>query len=884
MSAIDARLTAALADRYRIERELGAGGMATVYLAHDERHGRRVAVKVLQPELAAMIGADRFLTEIRTTAALQHPHILGLIDSGSVDGLPYYVMPFVDGESLRDRLDRERQLPVEEALKIAREVADALGHAHAQGIVHRDIKPDNILLQGGHALVADFGIALALSTAGGSRLTQTGLSLGTPAYMSPEQASGERTLDARSDLYSLGAVLHEMLAGEPPFTGPSVQAIVARVLAASPTPLRELRPTVPPAIEAMVLKSLQKLPADRFSSAFEFTAALAVRSSGMQARPALPAEPAGARDVAARFAPWVVAAAATAFALASLGGGAAPTATERWHLVLPDTAPIDGRVLNAPAAPTVSHDGTLLAYSAARDTTRSIYLARLGSTDIRPIPGTSGGYLPFFSPDDRWLGFIANRQLKRVELATGRVIVVHDGIDAWGAAWTDAGDIAVINQTGILRWSGGNGAPQRLRVEIEGAAQSLISSFLSAIPGSNLVLTTDVDWRILVVSLDDGTVQYLTRGSPSATVPLDGSELIGVWPRFVRPGYLAWWRPGAILLAARFDPKTLAISGAPVEMQRGVRVFHAGVSPSGTFAFVPELARGNAFVADRSPAGELRRLALPVRRYQAIAASPDGRRVAMRIMTESGASVVETGPVSGDRMSPIERIAAGDGGTPVWDATGRYLFADSTGGLVYRLDVVGGVLDSALIPTATDERAEIVDALHRDTLLAVIGKGDAKRLFIVPWRDPAARTAVSTGRPIVLTAQVSPSRRWLAYTAIANDVPEFVVEAWPPDARRTRVTVDAAPQFAWDERDRLHYQLDDAIVRSAVTASAEGIAVGAPVRLMDGGGLAQDAWQTFSPLAGDRGLRLLMSGSPTLGRYFTVVRGWERELERALAR
>jgi hypothetical protein len=641
---------------------------------------------------------------------------------------------------------------------------------------------------------------------------------------------------------------------------------------------------VPPSVEAMVLKSRQKLPADRFSSAFEFIAALSARSSGMQARPALPAARGGWRQFAVRSVPWVMAAAAMAFALWSMRGGSAPSATERWHLVLPDTAPIDGRVLNAPAAPTVSHDGTLLAYSAARDTSRSIYLARLGTAETTPVPGTAGGYLPFFSPDDKWLGFIANRQLKRVELTTGRVIVVHDGIDAWGAAWTDAGDIAVINQTGILRWTDGTGAPQRLRVEIEGAAQSLISSFLSAIPGSNRVLTTDVDWRIRVVSLDDGSVQYLTGGAPSATVPLDGSELIGVWPRFVRPGYLVWWRPGAILLAARFDPRTLAISGAPVEMQRGVRVFHAGVSPSGTFAFVPELARGNAFVASHSPAGALQRFALPVRRYQAIAASPDGRRVAMRIMTESGASVVETGPVSGDRIAPIERIAAGDGGTPVWEPTGRYLFADSTGGFVYRLDVVGGVLDSARIPTASDERAELVHALHRDTLLAVIGKGDAKRLFIVPWRDPGTRTAVNTGRPIVLNAQVSPSRRWLAYTAIANDVPEFVVEAWPPDSRRTRVTVEAAPQFAWDERDRLYYQFDDAIVRSSVTASASGISVGEPVRLMDSGVLAQDAWQTFSPVAGDGGMRLLMSGSPTLGRYFTVVRGWERELEKALSR
>ena len=207
------RLTSALADRYRIERELGQGGMATVYLAHDLKHDRDVAIKVLHPELAAALGGDRFLSEIKTTAKLQHPHILPLLDSGEADGLLYYVMPFVAGESLRARLDRETQLPIDEAVRIAREVADALGHAHAQGIVHRDIKPENILLQEGHALVADFGIALAVTAAGGPRMTQTGLSLGTPGYMSPEQAMGEKTLDSRADIYALGAVTYEMLTG-----------------------------------------------------------------------------------------------------------------------------------------------------------------------------------------------------------------------------------------------------------------------------------------------------------------------------------------------------------------------------------------------------------------------------------------------------------------------------------------------------------------------------------------------------------------------------------------------------------------------------------------------------------------------------------------------
>ncbi len=269
-----ARLTAALSDRYRLERELGQGGMATVYLAEDLRHGRKVAIKVLHPELSAVIGGERFLAEIKVTANLQHPHILGLIDSGEADGLLYYVMPYVAGESLRARLIRERQLPVEEALRLSREVASALDYAHRQGVVHRDIKPENTLLQDGAALVADFGIALAVHQAGGSRMTQTGMSLGTPAYMSPEQAMGEREIGARSDVYALGAMTYEMLAGEPPFTGPNSQAIVAKVLTEQPPPLRPKRPTVPPAAEAAIMTALQKLPADRWGSAREFSDAL----------------------------------------------------------------------------------------------------------------------------------------------------------------------------------------------------------------------------------------------------------------------------------------------------------------------------------------------------------------------------------------------------------------------------------------------------------------------------------------------------------------------------------------------------------------------------------------------------------------------------------
>ena len=274
MTGVISRLGAAISDRYRIERELGTGGMATVYLAEDVRHRRKVALKVLHPELSAVLGPERFLKEIELTASLQHPHILPLFDSGSADGQLFYVMPFVDGETLRTRLERERQLPIADAVRLATEVADALSYAHGRGVVHRDIKPENILLQGGHALVADFGIALAVQHAGGQRMTQTGLSLGTPHYMSPEQAMGERDITSRSDIFSLGCVLYELLTGEPPFTGPTPQAIVARVVTEEPRSLSLQRKTIPSNVEASVQRALQKLPADRFGSAAEFASAL----------------------------------------------------------------------------------------------------------------------------------------------------------------------------------------------------------------------------------------------------------------------------------------------------------------------------------------------------------------------------------------------------------------------------------------------------------------------------------------------------------------------------------------------------------------------------------------------------------------------------------
>jgi serine/threonine-protein kinase len=328
----------ALTARYRVERELGAGGMATVFLAEDVKHHRHVALKVLKPELAAILGAERFLKEIEVTANLQHPNILPLYDSGEAAGYLYYVMPYIEGESLRDRLSREKQLPVDEALRIADAVAAALQFAHERGVVHRDIKPDNILLQAGQALVADFGIALAVSQAGGSRLTETGLSLGTPHYMSPEQATGDRAIDARSDIYALGCVLYEMVAGEPPHLGNTVQAVVAKILTEEPEPVTKRRKTVPAHVDAAVRKALAKLPADRFASVAEFRAALGNASFTV---PVMAAQAYGSRgDWRGRAAVPMTLAAVVLGVLAAAGWRRTPTTPPR-AVVRFEVAPSD---------------------------------------------------------------------------------------------------------------------------------------------------------------------------------------------------------------------------------------------------------------------------------------------------------------------------------------------------------------------------------------------------------------------------------------------------------------------------------------------------------------------------------------------------------------
>ncbi|MEE8146866.1 MAG: protein kinase, partial [Longimicrobiales bacterium] len=435
-----ARLNAALEGRYASERELGEGGMATVYLAKDLKHERKVALKVLKPELAAVVGAERFLAEIKTTANLTHPHILPLFDSGEADGFLFYVMPHIEGESLRERIDREKQLGVDDSLAITQKVAVALDYAHQNGIVHRDIKPGNILLSAqGEPLIADFGIALAVAQAGGGRITETGLSLGTPHYMSPEQATGDRDVDPRSDVYALGCVLYEMLAGQPPFSASTAQAVLVKILTADAPSITSERRTVPPNVGAALAQALEKLPADRFTSAAEFGAALGDESFTYKARArtsvaASTSEPVAAQAPATVPGPWnrlTVAFATTAVLLAGLAAWGWLKPSLSLEPGVPTQAQVTGLDIATGGAGGVtgaslalSPDGRWIVAVGAEGTTRHLYIRPADDTEWRQIPNTEGARNPTFSPEGQWVAFTAGGTISQVPITGGPVFPI----------------------------------------------------------------------------------------------------------------------------------------------------------------------------------------------------------------------------------------------------------------------------------------------------------------------------------------------------------------------------------------------------------------------------------------------------------------------------
>jgi hypothetical protein len=633
-----ADLNSALTGRYRIERELGGGGMAMVYLARDERHDRSVALKVLRPELAAVIGAERFLHEIKTTANLQHPHILPLHDSGNVDGTVWYVMPSVEGESLRDRLTRETQLPIEDALQVAREVASALDYAHRHGVIHRDIKPENILLHDGRAMVADFGIALAVSrTEGGTRITETGMSLGTPHYMSPEQALGERTIDARTDVYALGCVLYEMLTGEPPFTGPSAQAIVAKVMNTAPASVTSTRPTVPSFVDAAIQRALSKLPADRFRSAADFATALqgggvAGPTSEHLASTGITAAGGQSRTRSrATLLPWVLTAAAAAWAImASLGSSDASD-----NRVTAAVLPLDLR-LRTNAAPlnevgpaiSLAPDGSSLVYvgpDPEKAGSTAIWRRPLDGLDATVIAGTSGGWWPRVSADGRSVVFQkrapngGGNELWQVPLEGGLPVKAPT---TWRPL-RDGRSIAVEDSGFEIR----RGAVEEVAPDTRPLTVPRLNNLLE------FSISPDFAW--IARSTPDSIILRTPRPGSATRVAA------GVSPRFIDNDLLVFRAPDATLQVGRLSTDRKRFVAPPIPVVPNVMASGAGVASysigdDGTLAYVPGTATGESRLVWVETSGREQPVpnAQP-RTYNDVALSPDGRR-----------AVVTTGIVS----------------------------------------------------------------------------------------------------------------------------------------------------------------------------------------------------------------------------------------------
>ena len=677
------RLSAALAGRYRIERELGAGGMATVYLAHDVRHDREVAIKVLHPELGAALGGERFLSEIKTTAKLQHPHILPLLDSGEADSLLYYVMPYATGETLRARLDRERQLPIEDALRIAHEVADALGAAHALGIVHRDIKPENILLQGGHALVADFGIALAVQQAGGPRMTQTGLSLGTPQYMSPEQAMGERVIDARSDIYALGSVTYEMLAGEPPFTGNSVQAIVSRVITEEPRPLVAQRKAVPDAVEAAVLRALEKLPADRFGSAAEFAAALD-HDTPPGRRPTRVARSRTARARARVFAGGALAVVAVTAGWLAGRRGHTSAASVPWStsILLPDSLPLEPLFSVAEGMPTVAiaPDGSRLVLVARHGAHAQIFVRRLTDFTLRALDGTENAFAPFFSPNGDAVAFFVGDTLKRVSLVDGRATVLaRNALDGTGGAFLPDGRLVYSRARGtqlVVATAAGD--------SLGVIACPRVCTFPEPLPDARRVLASSGD-RLEVIDLTTGATSPIRTWDAKA----DDQLLRAAMGRLDGDGHLIYVGPGGQLFAAPFDERRAQPTGPSVNVADGVRVESGrgaaqfAVSHTGVIAYAPGEVMSLGILVRADRAGRLDTIRAPAANYNALELSPDARRVVARVGTAAGDLELQVIDVASGRVSPW--VSGPPMGRPNWMADGRRVMF-SRGGAYYAGD------------------------------------------------------------------------------------------------------------------------------------------------------------------------------------------------------
>jgi len=768
------RLTAALSDRYHIEHELGAGGMATVYLAHDIKHDRKVALKVLRPELAAVIGAERFLVEIKTTANLQHPNILALYDSGEADSFLFYVMPYIEGETLRDRMNREKQLPIEEAIALASEVAGALDYAHRHDVIHRDIKPENILLHDGRALVADFGIALAVTSAGDTRMTETGMSLGTPHYMSPEQAMGERELDARSDVYALGCVLYEMLTGEPPFTGTTAQAIVARVVTESPRPLVPQRHTIPPHVEATVLKAIEKLPADRFATGALFADALS--------RPgAIPITATHAGPAGAPASSWNPLTAVLTGLVAILGlllvwTWVSPTDEPAGDVIRVDLRFPSEDLRGFGPSLALSPDGRAMIRSASSRggvTATRLWLRRWDQLQEEPIRGVEGAFSPVYAPDGRSVAYLTPvNALKVYALGSGTQTTVLDSgmsdvsVRGGGVDWGPDGLIYASGLEGLIRVAPSGGVPEQL-TRLDTLRGDLAHGWVDVLPSAKGALITIIPRN--VADFSSHRVAVVDFGSGAVTEIFQG-----VFARYVPSGHIIFVLADGAMMAAPFDPEKMIVTGEAVLLPDSVKVGTTGaaelaISSSGTMTYLPkrDVAQRLMWV-DRAGRAEQ---VFPdwVAEMTNPSLSPDGSSVAVSLRTHEEGLHVWVRPLSGEpevRLSYNGASNTRSGWTP--DGTTVAYVSAQLGPTEIFMSKADGTGGETLISSG-DSRPMFGMAWAPDGKWLVLrtdnqttGRGDI--VAVRPGVDTVARVLVASPQE-ELSPAVSPDGRWLAYVS-----------------------------------------------------------------------------------------------------------------------
>jgi serine/threonine-protein kinase len=885
------RLTAALADRYTIDRQIGQGGMATVFLAHDVRHNRNVAVKVLRPELSAILGGERFLKEIEVTANLQHPNILPLYDSGEADSFLYYVMPFIEGESLRDRLNREKQLGVEDAVEIARGVAGALDFAHQRGVIHRDIKPENILLQAGQALVADFGIALALSAAGGgTRLTETGLSVGTPHYMSPEQASADRELDGRTDIYSLGAMLYEMLVGQPPFIAPSAQAIVAKILTETPPPAGRDRSAVPPHVDAAIQMSMAKLPADRFGSAAAFSAALVNPSFTLATTAVAPglAAPAATR----RPVQWAVAAGMVVVGLAAgfvLRGSPPAPDVVRFELTLTDGQRL-GRSTDEDVPLAVSPDGRLIVYVGVDSgrAERQLFARALDRTAGVPIPGTEDAASPFFSPDGLWIAFTTDEddRLKKVPVTGGPPITIADDVNDGfaGGSWGDDGFI-VYNSSGfnLSRVSGAGGVPEVL-VDVEGGA----AFWPSVLPGGEAVLFERCEAGCGRTDL--AVVDVVTK---EVTVVVPGATR--GW--YVPTGHLLYATEEGAVYGVAFDAGRRVVTGSPVPLLEGVadgqaNALRLAIGASGAMAYLPGSASsGNRLVEVDRSGRETVILERPGQ-YAHPRWSPSGDRVALTIGGESGSQIwlydrgsetLSQLTFEGVSFRPTwspdgSRIAFYSNREDAWDL---YTKPADGSGTAQRVGDGRDTENGGTTFWTRDGEWIVVDGTA-DVEDGAAADGD-EDVFAINAETGERREAVATDAEEE-TGAVSPDGRWIAHGSDESGTWQVYVRPFLEEGGRWLVSTGPAMTPLWASNTELVYY--DVATSSLISAQLE---IGTSVRV-----LRREQLVDWSPYArsssspqydisrdGQRIVALRTTGRGEIAAPIVVL-NWHREILRRM--